>query len=337
MKDRLPELRLAESSASDEDDDSQRNFATERRSGRKKLRKPRSWKRLMKRRVRKSGGKSWDSGTSDTEVDLKPGHMKAFFSTVQSIKEDTEAIKKATKAIGEINEASLLATTTEEENECSHRLESLVDETNKCAKRAKTLLDLLKEENKRLADEEQAKASDLRVRENLCGSLTRKFISEVRQYQNTQNKYKASIKNKVKRQVKTIKPDATDEEIDQVLSSKGGRDELYQKLILEGRINDQVYKAYSKIRGKYQDILTLEQSISELHKMFLDFSLLTEEQGEILDQIEFQVELTGDSIEDGNVNMYEAVEYQRKIRKRQCRLLLIVAIVATVVAVIVLF
>lgn len=38
-----------------------------------------------------------------------------------------------------------------------------------------------------------------------------------------------------------------------------------------------------------QDVLTLEASIAELHQMFLDFALLVEQQGELLDQIEYQV------------------------------------------------
>ena len=35
--------------------------------------------------------------------------------------------------------------------------------------------------------------------------------------------------------------------------------------------------------------MVLEASVAELHQMFLDFALLTEEQGELLDQIEYQV------------------------------------------------
>jgi len=43
------------------------------------------------------------------------------------------------------------------------------------------------------------------------------------------------------------------------------------------------------VADKYQDVLTLEASVAELHQMFLDFALLTEKQGELLDQIEHQV------------------------------------------------
>jgi t-SNARE complex subunit (syntaxin) len=61
----------------------------------------------------------------------------------------------------------------------------------------------------------------------------------------------------------------------------------------------------------------LEQSVAEMHQMFLDFALLTECQGEILDQIEFQVTSAADHVEDGNVEIHKAIEYQKLIRKKQ--------------------
>jgi hypothetical protein len=92
----------------------------------------------------------------------QPKHMEHFFREVESIKDDIEQVKKASKMIGDINESALQATTTEEEQQLSNRLRPLVDKTNSQAKRTKTLLGLLKEENKKLKDEGTAKASDLR-------------------------------------------------------------------------------------------------------------------------------------------------------------------------------
>lgn len=174
------------------------------------------------------------------------------------------------------------------------------------------------------------KSGTRRIRENLCNTLTRKFIDEMKAYQSAQQKYKTDIKKKVKRQVQIVKPDATDEDIDEVLRSEGGRDALYRESILAGGVNDQVKTTYAKVAGKYQDVLTLEQSVAELHQMFLDFALLTEQQGELLDQIEFQVKQAGDYVEDANVDVYESIVYQSKIRKKQCWIILIV-VIATVI------
>jgi len=105
-------------------------------------------------------------GGGDVEMgemsNKQPKHMEHFFREVESIKADVEAVKAATKKIGEYNEAALQATTTEEENDISRKLRPLVDATNKRAKRTKNLLGLLKEENKKLQADEKVKQSDMR-------------------------------------------------------------------------------------------------------------------------------------------------------------------------------
>jgi len=54
---------------------------------------------------------------------------------------------------------------------------------------------------------------------------------------------------------------------------------------------ESIKEVYMNCHDKYQDVLKLEQSVAELHQMFLDLALLVEQQGEMLDQIEFQVKL----------------------------------------------
>mmetsp|Transcript_233 Transcript_233/g.347 ORF Transcript_233/g.347 Transcript_233/m.347 type:complete len:315 (-) Transcript_233:286-1230(-) len=260
-----------------------------------------------------------------------PKYMTHFFDEIDGIKGDIEAVKDGTRRIGEINEEALEATSTAKEAELSDLLQPLINKTNKKAKRTKTLLGLLKEENEKLQESGEIKASDLRIRENLINTLTRKFIDEMKLYQNAQQKYKQDIKNKVARQVKTIKPDATEEEIENVMRSEGGRDALYKEKVLAGGVNDSINTAYAKTAGKYADVLTLENSVAELHQMFLDFALLTEQQGELLDQIEFQVKSAGDYIEDANVDLHDSIEYQKKIRQKHCWIILIV-LACTIVA-----
>lgn len=92
----------------------------------------------------------------------QPSFMDHFFNEVESIKEDIDHVKKATRKIGDINEEALQATTTEKENELSNKLRPLIDSTNNRAKRTKNLLGLLKEETKKLETEQKINSSDLR-------------------------------------------------------------------------------------------------------------------------------------------------------------------------------
>lgn len=51
----------------------------------------------------------------------------------------------------------------------------------------------------------------------------------------------------------------------------------------------------------------LEASVAELHQMFLDFALLPEEQGELLDQIEYQAKFE-----------YQAPCYEEDVHLHNC-------------------
>ena len=65
--------------------------------------------------------------------------------------------------------------------------------------------------------------------------------------------------------------------------------------------------------------------------MFLDFALLTEQQGELLDQIEHNVVQATDYVEEANMETHEAIEYQKKVRKKQCWIILIATVAAAIV------
>jgi t-SNARE complex subunit (syntaxin) len=124
---------------------------------------------------------------------------------------DIVAIRNATKRITDINQQAMLATTQEKEAELSNQLEPLIRETNKSAAHAKALLQKMRDDTAALLSDNKpsTKASELRIRDNLSNTLTRKFVDVMKEYQNAQQKYKTDIKKKVKRQVQIVNPDAT--------------------------------------------------------------------------------------------------------------------------------
>ena len=173
--------------------------------------------------------------------------------------------------------------------------------------------------------------SDLRARESIANAMTQKFIDKMKIYQAAQQKYKDDMKQKAARQVQFVKSSATEDEIDAVMRSEGGRDALYQSMVLKGTANHHVRTALAQVADKYQDILALEQSLTELHHMFLDLALLVESQGEVLDVIEFHVERAASDIEVANEQVYESITFQKRIRNKQCWILSIVVICIAVV------
>lgn len=109
------------------------------------------------------GGDDVEMGsTTTTTTNKQTQHMEYFFDDVDKVKNDIDGIESATRKIHYLNEQVLQATTTEAENELSKILRPLIDDTNKRAKSTKQLLSLLKEENKKLQNDNQVTASDLR-------------------------------------------------------------------------------------------------------------------------------------------------------------------------------
>jgi len=256
--------------------------------------------------------------------------LTQFFGDVELVKKNVNMIKNVTIRIGEIQQQVVLATTNDKEAELSAELKPLVEETNKKANIAKGILQKLREDTERMKANDKTGNGEVRIRENLVSTLTRKFVDVMKEYQSVQTKYKTEIKKKVKRQVQIVKADATSEEIDTILKN-GGADQVFKDAILKGEAADSVRNMYMHVADKYQDVLTIEQSVAELHQMFIDFALLTEQQGELLDVIEFQVKAASDYIDEGNSEMVKAIEIQRSIRKKQCCCIISVLVVIGIV------
>jgi t-SNARE complex subunit (syntaxin) len=100
---------------------------------------------------------------------------------------------------------------------------------------------------------------------------------------------------------------------------------------MKGEAADSIRNAYQNVADKYQDVLTLEASVAELHQMFLDFALLTEKQGELLDQIEHQVKDASEYIDEGNAEMVQAIEIQKSIRYKQCCIATIIIVIIGII------
>ena len=87
---------------------------------------------------------------SKIEMRKDPSSMARFFHHVDTIQSDIEAVKNSTAQIASLREDAVRATTTEEENAISKKLNLIVGQTSKCAKSAKDTLCRLEQDTKNL-------------------------------------------------------------------------------------------------------------------------------------------------------------------------------------------
>jgi len=254
--------------------------------------------------------------------------MQAFFDEVQEIKKISNTIRYNIRQIEQNHGDCLTAISAEQSRESSARLEQLMRETNAAASQVRNKLKTLDLENKDFARRNEG-ASEARIRSNMHGTLTRKFVDLMAEYQEIQTKYKNKYRERGERQYRVVNPNATREEIDNALS--GDQQEIFTQHILQGPGHAQARNALADIQERHRDITRLETSIAELHQLFLDMSVLVESQGELLDQIEYtvsqSVNYTGKAVEE----LRSANKYQKKVRKKMCCVICIIMIVLAII------
>ena len=110
--------------------------------------------------------------------------MASFFDEVSAVKKSMQTIKYNIKLIEQSHGECLTAISSEQQRECTDRLEGLMKETNGAAQTVRNKLKAMDLENKEFARRNEG-ASEARIRSNMHGTMTRKFVDLMGEYQVT--------------------------------------------------------------------------------------------------------------------------------------------------------
>lgn len=281
------------------------------------------------------GGASDEASHEDIELGVKgegaegQDFMNAFFQDVGLIKASMSNIRKNIKQIEEKYVVQLNSVAMDQ-NKGSNEVQNLIDATNAQVTEVRGRLDKLKSDTAAFQSSKAATTTEVRIRANMHGTLTQKFLELVQEYQEVQTTYKNKYKEKVERQYKIAKPDASPDEIEDAMQS-GDSSKIFANQILDTHLHAQAKNALAYIEARHKDIVRLEASILELHQLFVDMAVLVDSQGELLNQIEFNVSQSVAYTADGVKELKKAVEYQKKSRKKMCIIIIILIVIIIVV------
>lgn len=207
--------------------------------------------------------------------------MKDFFEEVNAIKQGMAQIKKNIRQIEETYGQALIAVGLDQGGskisfvqtvinlESSEDLERLIDDTNLAATDVRNRLKDMDTANKKIPTKEKGSAQ-YRIKTNMHGTLTRKFLDLMAEYQEVQTKFKNKFRERVERQYRIgnifirnweyqlpnfrilfslVKPEATQEEIEEALES--GNTQVFAKEILNQR-HSQAKDALNYIENRHK-------------------------------------------------------------------------------------
>ncbi|CAG2123323.1 unnamed protein product, partial [Medioppia subpectinata] len=111
--------------------------------------------------------------------------------------------------------------------------------------------------------------------------LLQKFIDVMNEYNRIQLEYREKCKDRITRQLLITGRQTNNEEVEEMLESGN------PTIFTQGIITDtqQAKQSLADIQARHADIIKLENSIREMHDMFIDMTILIENQGETINRI----------------------------------------------------
>ncbi|XP_063396218.1 syntaxin isoform X2 [Mytilus trossulus] len=269
-----------------------------------------------------------DDDADDVAVNVDSGgFMEMFFEQVEEIRGMIDKISANVEDVKKKHSMILMA--PQNDDKMKEELEELMSDIKKTANKVRGKLKVI-EQNIEQEEHSNKSSADLRIRKTQHATLSRKFVEVMNDYNSCQIDYRERCKGRIIRQLEITGRTTTDEQLEDMLES--GNPKIFtQDIIME---TQQAKQTLADIEARHNDIIKLENSIRELHDMFMDMAMLVEQQGEMIDRIEYNVEQAVDYIETAKMDTKKAVKYQSKARRKLIMIIVCVIVLLAIIALI---
>ncbi|GAB5589856.1 hypothetical protein Unana1_04756 [Umbelopsis nana] len=243
-----------------------------------------------------------------------------FFNEVEGIKELIRKINDQISKIEELHSLSLVNINEAQSEENSVQLDRMIQRTTKMNNQAKDRIKAIELSNARMSPT----SGELPMRKTQHAALKKRFLETIQRYQEIERSFEKKYRQRVERQIRIVKPDASPEEIDQVLDSEEPPQIFAQSLMQQQR-SGQARAVLSEVQNRHGDIKKIERTILELHELFVQMNMLVENQGEVLKEIDMHAQDTVIQLEEGNKQVDKAISSARATRtKKWCCVILVI-------------
>ncbi|KAJ1957820.1 hypothetical protein EC988_000637 [Linderina pennispora] len=258
-------------------------------------------------------------GISDTD----------FFGMIDSITGQMAEVDRRISDIAQLHEQALNATSEQRHAQVSRDRDQLVADTNAVItdiKRSLQTVDRVLQQSDPSVSKSQKVARTSRQQ-----GLARKFSEQLQRYRQMEHQYSQRNKERLERQYRIARPDATDAEIADAIESDQAGQVFAQSIMQTSRVGE-ARRVLRDVEERQADIQKIERTIEELAQMFLEVAEMAERQQEMLDTIDNAVEETHGHVEMAKTEVDTAID--RRIKSRR-RLRIILALVTLIIAIIV--
>ncbi|KAM6500593.1 syntaxin-like protein [Amanita muscaria] len=248
------------------------------------------------------------------------GYMPSFFEEVTALQADIEQLNGNVTLIAMLH-LRLGNALPDAMNPDAQQLDLMREET-------RTLINELRDRVKKL--ENVPAGPDASIRRNQVPLVRSKFLEAIQNYQRVENDYRLQARSRVERQLRIVKPDATDAELRAAV--EGGADQIFSQALVDSTRYKESRVAYQEVQQRQEDLRKMEETLAELAQMLGDMALLVTQQDEAIGEVEKTASEVEKNTKKGFQHTVQAVIHARSYRKMRWICFFIVLIILAILA-----
>ncbi|KAI9483246.1 MAG: t-SNARE [Benjaminiella poitrasii] len=247
---------------------------------------------------------------------------QGFLKQIDRLKYDVDSINNSIDQIGNMHSNALSTLSEQQSKQIAQELEKIKAGTQQKNVYIKDRIQQLENSNSRL----QMTDPNLNMRRSQIAALKKRFLDTIQRYQDVERNYQLKYRQRIERQIRIVKPNATEEEVDNIIDADDTPQIFAQSLMSMGR-QGQSKAVLSEVQNRHDDIKHIEKTIIELHQLFMDMQMMVEQQGEVLTNVEQNAGETVDHLKQGNTSLTRAITLAKSTRaKKWCCFFLCIGI-----------
>ncbi|RLN35834.1 hypothetical protein C2845_PM03G08900 [Panicum miliaceum] len=247
--------------------------------------------------------------------------LKDFFEEVKDIEMLLDKMSNIVHKLQEANEESKSVTKASAMKAIKGRMEKDIDEVGKIARNNL--------EKRKKPGCGKGTSVD-RSRMSMTIALKKKLKERMNDFQNLRQTIQEEYREVVERRIFTVTGTKPSEEVIDRLIETGSSEQIFERAI-QGTGRGQILATVEEIQERHDAVMEIEKRLMELQQIFADMAALVDAQGEILDNIENQVQNAVNHVVTGTEALRTAKSLQKKSRKCMMIAIILLLIIAVII------
>lgn len=264
------------------------------------------------------------NGQRDNQQSGGGDDMTSFYDEISSIQDSIAQFNNNVQRISDLHSRSLNSMDDQAAARNNQQLDSLVEETSSLSNEIKLRVKDL---------ERRSGGRDGNAKKQQAGAIKQRFLEAIQNYQNVERQYRTKYKQRMERQFKIVKPDASPEEVKAVVNDEQGG-QIFSQALMSSTSYGASRAAYREVQERHEDIKRIERTLTELAQLFNDMSILVEQQDEQVNAIETTAGAVEKDVEQGLSHTDKAVISARSARKKRWICFAIIVVILAIIAIV---